>query len=61
MPPASAAILSATCCWRSPTSARLPTGRSSGLLLQGPDVGTHYRANAFFLALTYRFGHIFKE
>jgi long-subunit fatty acid transport protein len=28
---------------------------------QGPDVGTHFRANVFFLALTYRFGHIFKE
>ena len=32
-----------------------------GLFSGAPDVGTHYRANAFFLALTYRFGHIFKE
>ena len=52
---------SATCCWRSPTSGRSPTGPERGFFFQGPDVGTHYRANAFFLALTYRFGHIFKE
>jgi long-subunit fatty acid transport protein len=32
-----------------------------GLYSQAPDVGTHFRANVFFLALTYRFGHIFKE
>ncbi len=32
-----------------------------GFFNLSPDVPTHYRANAFFLALTYRFGHIFKE
>lgn len=32
-----------------------------GLFSQAPDVGTHFRANAFFLTLTYRFGDVFKE
>ena len=32
-----------------------------GLYSGAPGVGTHYRANAFFLALTYSFGHVFKE
>jgi hypothetical protein len=32
-----------------------------GFFNLSPDVPTHYRANVFFLALTYRFGHIFKE
>ena len=32
-----------------------------GFVPHNPSVATHYRANVFFLSLTYRFGHIFKE
>ncbi|MDD8011896.1 MAG: outer membrane protein transport protein [Acidobacteriota bacterium] len=33
----------------------------NGYFPVSPDVNTHFRANVFMLALTYRFGHIFKE
>lgn len=32
-----------------------------GFFIKGPDVATHFRANAFNLSLTYRFGQMFKE
>lgn len=32
-----------------------------GFVPHNPPVATHYRADVFFLSLTYRFGHIFKE
>ena len=47
--------------WRSPSSGRVADWPEQGFFNLSPDVPTHYRANVFFLALTYRFGHIFKE
>ena len=32
-----------------------------GFVNQNPPVATHFRASVFFLSLTYRFGHIFKD
>jgi len=33
----------------------------AGFAADTPDVATHFRSNVLFLALTYRFGHVFKE
>lgn len=35
--------------------------QEEGFVSDNPPVATHYRADVFFLSLTYRFGHIFKE
>jgi long-subunit fatty acid transport protein len=32
-----------------------------GFAADSPDVATHFRSDVLFLALTYRFGHVFKE